>query len=201
MSFYHLPNPWNPNYAIPDYVMAEPPGRGTFTTKWLPRGTIPDLIPDFLAKPGQKILGRGDAGLGSLGGNTLEGNSLAENSLARNCFAGNTLGADDEVATSRPAPRRAQFYAPTGAADMLTNPWVWVLGLGAYLWWSNKKKSGGSSSTPRSASLGSYSKKHFKKRKTASSGGLGSLSDAERQRRMDLMQNPRRRRRARRSVR
>jgi hypothetical protein len=200
MSFYHLPNPYNPGYAIPDYVLAEPPGRGTFTTKWLPRGTIPDLIPDFLAKPGQKILGRGDAGLGSLGGNTLEGNSLAENSLARNCFAGDTLGADDVTPRRAATPQRAGFYAPTGAADMLTNPWVWVLGLGAYLWWSNKKK-GGSSSTSRSQSLGSYSKKHFKKKKKASSGGFGSLSDAERQRRMDLMQNPRRRRRARRSAR
>lgn len=71
MSFYHLPNPWDPHYAIPDYVMAEPPGRGTFTTQWMPRGTIPELVPDFLAKPGQKLLGRGDAGLGSLGGDTL----------------------------------------------------------------------------------------------------------------------------------
>ena len=51
MSFYHQPHPWNPGYAIPKYVLAEPPGRGTFTTKWLPRGTISDVVPDFLAEP------------------------------------------------------------------------------------------------------------------------------------------------------
>lgn len=56
MAFYQLPNPYDPHYAIPEYVMAEPPGRGTFTTKWLPRGTIYDLVPDSFAKP---ILGGG----------------------------------------------------------------------------------------------------------------------------------------------
>ncbi len=69
MSFYHLPNPWNPHYAIPDYVMAEPPGRGTFTTAWLPRRTISELVPDFIAKPdpGMKLLDRRDAGLEGMG--------------------------------------------------------------------------------------------------------------------------------------
>jgi hypothetical protein len=67
VSFYHLPNPYNPGYAIPDYVMAEPPERGTFTTQWLPRGTIPTLVPDFLAKPGKRLLGRSDAQLSGLG--------------------------------------------------------------------------------------------------------------------------------------
>jgi hypothetical protein len=88
MSFYHLPHPWNPGYAIPKYVLAEPLGRGTFTTKWLPRGTISQLSPDFLAKPaagqpgelrrsykaepmGRKLLGRADVQLGSLGADTL----------------------------------------------------------------------------------------------------------------------------------
>lgn len=67
MPFYHLPNPWNPHYAIPDYVLAEPPGRGTFTTQWLPRRTISQLMPDFIAKPdpGKKLLDRRDAGLGA----------------------------------------------------------------------------------------------------------------------------------------
>lgn len=51
MAFYHLPNPYDPHYAIPEYVLAEPPGRGTFTTKWLPRGTIPNVVPDAFAKP------------------------------------------------------------------------------------------------------------------------------------------------------
>jgi len=76
MSFYHLPNPWNPGYAIPDYVMAEPPERGTFTTKWLPRGTISQVVPDFLAKPGKRLLGRDDADLGSLGADTLDASKM-----------------------------------------------------------------------------------------------------------------------------
>lgn len=76
MSFYHLPNAWNPGYAIPDYVMAEPPERGTFTTKWLPRGTISAVVPDFLAKPGKRLLGRTDADLGSLGADTLDAAAL-----------------------------------------------------------------------------------------------------------------------------
>lgn len=59
MSFYRLPNPYNPGYAIPNYVMAEPPGRGVYTTKYIRRGTIDTLVPDFLS------------GLGSLGGDTL----------------------------------------------------------------------------------------------------------------------------------
>ena len=65
MSFYNLPSPWNPGYAIPEYVMAEPPERGTFTTQWLPRGTISQLVPDIIAKPGRRLLGRNDAGLGA----------------------------------------------------------------------------------------------------------------------------------------
>ena len=40
MSQYILPNPYDAGYAIPDYVQAEPPGRGTFTSKGLTRGTI-----------------------------------------------------------------------------------------------------------------------------------------------------------------
>ena len=69
MSFYHLPNPWDPGYAVPEYVMAEPPERGTFTTKWLPRGTISTVVPDFLVRPtAKKLLGRNDAGLGMFEG-------------------------------------------------------------------------------------------------------------------------------------
>ncbi len=72
MPFYHLPNPWNPGYAIPKYVLAEPPGRGTFTTKWLPRGTISQVAPDYLAKPvDRKLTGRDDVELGSLAGDSL----------------------------------------------------------------------------------------------------------------------------------
>jgi hypothetical protein len=121
MSFYHLPNPWNPGYAIPQYVMAEPPGRGTFTTKWLPRGTIPELIPDFLAKPGQKILGRGDAGLGSLGGNTL-----AENTLARSCFSDDTLAGDTLGAKAIEAAAQI-VTAAVGAKNAQPRTPSWVL--------------------------------------------------------------------------
>lgn len=67
MPFYHQPHPWDPGYAIPKYVLAEPPERGTFTTQWLPRGTISQVIPDYLAKPGRTLLGRNDAGLQGLG--------------------------------------------------------------------------------------------------------------------------------------
>jgi len=90
MSFYHLPHPWNPGYAIPKYVMAEPPGRGTFTTKWLPRGTISSLIPDYMAKPGRKLLGRNDADLGSLSGASVG----CENSLSGDAFSDGTLSGD-----------------------------------------------------------------------------------------------------------
>lgn len=65
-NFYGLPPSWNPGYEIPDYVMAEPPGRGAMVTDWLPRGTISALVPEFQAvrtlRPG---------GLGSLGDDTL----------------------------------------------------------------------------------------------------------------------------------
>lgn len=93
MPFYHLPHPWNPGYAIPKYVLAEPPERGTFTTQWLPRGTISQIVPDYLAKPGRKILGRTDADLGSLGGTSLDCATLADPTLQGSSLAGDTLGA------------------------------------------------------------------------------------------------------------
>jgi len=54
MSLYHLPRPWNPGFAIPAYVQAEPPERGTFVTAQLPRGTISQVIPNYLAVPGPR---------------------------------------------------------------------------------------------------------------------------------------------------
>lgn len=100
MSFYHLPHPWDPGYAIPRYVMAEPPERGTFTTAWMPRGTIPNLVPDYFANPmgSQKILGRKNAGLsglGSLSGSTLAGPTLRGSTLAGSTLAGSSLGATE----------------------------------------------------------------------------------------------------------
>jgi len=92
--FYNMPPSWNPGYAIPDYVMAEPPGRGTFTTKWLPRGSISTLDPSFVADPGKRLLGRNDAGLGSLGDVTIgAASSLAGHTLEGNSLAGDSLGA------------------------------------------------------------------------------------------------------------
>ena len=46
--FYRLPHPWDPQYAIPDYIKAEPPGRGVHYTKYMPRKTIQSLIPQYL---------------------------------------------------------------------------------------------------------------------------------------------------------
>ncbi len=40
MSHFQYPHPWDPGFAVPKYVLAEPQGRGTFTTKQEPRGTI-----------------------------------------------------------------------------------------------------------------------------------------------------------------
>lgn len=40
MSHFQYPHPWDPGFATPAYVLAEPQGRGTFTTKYTPRGTI-----------------------------------------------------------------------------------------------------------------------------------------------------------------
>lgn len=98
MSFYNLPHPWDPGYAIPKYVMGEPPERGVFVTEWLPRGTIPTLVPEYFAKPGEKILGRADAelgGLGSLGGSCLGGSSLSGHTLSGHTLRGHSLGATE----------------------------------------------------------------------------------------------------------
>lgn len=67
MSFLNRRNPWNPGYAMPGYVLAEPAGRGTFTTKWLQRGTISQLVPDELSGLGSL----GSDGMGSLSGNVF----------------------------------------------------------------------------------------------------------------------------------
>lgn len=66
-NFYNLPPSWNPGFEIPDYVMAEPPGRGVFVTSWLPRGTISQVIPDFAPVERARKVGA----LGSLGDDTL----------------------------------------------------------------------------------------------------------------------------------
>lgn len=40
MAQFRRPHPWDPHFALPGNVMAEPPGRGTLTTAQLPRKTI-----------------------------------------------------------------------------------------------------------------------------------------------------------------
>jgi hypothetical protein len=71
MPNYNLPSPWNPGYALPDYVQSEPPGRGTFTTGYIERGTIDTLLPNIFGSPGEGGALKGKRGLGSLGGCSL----------------------------------------------------------------------------------------------------------------------------------
>lgn len=67
-------NPWlNSGYDVPKYVEAEPPERGVYTTDWLPRGTISQVIPDYLAVAQRK------------------GSTLAKTSLSGTCFDEHTL--------------------------------------------------------------------------------------------------------------
>ncbi len=87
MTFLPRRHPWNPGYAVPKYVLAEPPERGTFTTQWLPRGTIPEIIPNYLA---QRL---GLARVGSLSGSSLSTSSLAGHAFKGNSLAGDSLGA------------------------------------------------------------------------------------------------------------
>ena len=148
MSFYQLPNPWNPGYVIPDYVMAEPPERGTFTTQWLPRGTIPQLIPDFLARPKKQTVSRArpkkqhkkpDTGH-SLSGSTLACHTLSCPSLSGSSLSHSSLGAQTtqqyvltptgaDAPTAPPAP--ASHGLSTGAKVAIGAGAV-VLGYFAY---------------------------------------------------------------------
>jgi len=67
MAQFRRPHPWDPGFALPANVMAEPPGRGTLTSVGLPRKTISGrpvgwaggyALPDYLqAEPS----GRGTA--------------------------------------------------------------------------------------------------------------------------------------------
>lgn len=85
MAFYHQAHPWNPGYAVPKYVLAEPPGRGTFTTKQLPRRTISQVIPDYLAMPTKAAH--------SLSGSSLSGSTLSGSSLGDSTYKLEPLGA------------------------------------------------------------------------------------------------------------
>lgn len=87
MSFYKSPA-FNSGYVIPRYVQAEPPERGTITTQWLPRGTIPEVLPDYLAVPKNQIRQRS-----TLAKHSLSGSCFDEGTLQGHSLAGDTLGA------------------------------------------------------------------------------------------------------------
>jgi hypothetical protein len=73
MAHYKSTHPWNPGYAIPDYIRAESPGRagGVHTTMQLPRGTFDNggktarpwrsgfAVPGYIQR---EPIGRGAAG-------------------------------------------------------------------------------------------------------------------------------------------
>lgn len=66
--FFRRPHPWDPGYALPPHVLAEPPGRGTLTTNYRPRRSIDTggervppwrsgyAVPDYIL---EEPLGRG----------------------------------------------------------------------------------------------------------------------------------------------
>jgi hypothetical protein len=125
-NFYGLPPSWNPGYEIPDYVMAEPPGRGTFTTAWLPRGTISGMVPEFQAvKTAQIILGRNDAGLGSLGDDTLGVASTRSSGRTGDPIAGyGTKAASWLMHSIRSVPSEHRTAALRAVLDAL-DPSLW----------------------------------------------------------------------------
>lgn len=47
MAQFRINHPWDPGYALPPHVMAEPPGTGTLTTAQLPRKTFDDPVPGY----------------------------------------------------------------------------------------------------------------------------------------------------------
>jgi len=111
MAFENKKSPWNPGYAIPEYVLKEPAGRGTFTTRQLPRGTIDVLpkvptagyaIPANVQKevPGMGTLTtaytpRGSAFFrpaDSLASSSLRPSAFSSNTLAKTSLSGSSLG-------------------------------------------------------------------------------------------------------------
>lgn len=49
MAQYRIPHPYNAHFALPDNVMAEPPGRGTLTTQQRPRKSFEPRPPQMPA--------------------------------------------------------------------------------------------------------------------------------------------------------
>lgn len=122
MAFYQIPNPWNPGYALPDYVLAEPPGRGTFTTNMIPRGTVDVLPPDYLARP---ELTKDDGGVEartsvtgsgtSLSGHTLDKPTLRGSTLGRSSLSGSTLGRKGKATRYSVRPNAVGLDVPGGS--------------------------------------------------------------------------------------
>lgn len=106
MAFENKKSPYNPGYAIPKYVLKEPAGRGTFTTRWRPRGSIDVLPPGSPSLTGKgsgyalpKNVKKEVPGMGTLTtayvprGSTFfrPGDTLASSSLRPSSFSANTL--------------------------------------------------------------------------------------------------------------
>ncbi len=119
MSFYRLPRPWNPGYAIPRYVMAEPPEQGVFVTDWLPRGTISQLIPNYMATPGLRPRGAPSDDLGSLGGSSLRGSTLSGDTLGARRYTLKPLGASPYTSSSGGSPPTISTYGQRAAKVMI----------------------------------------------------------------------------------
>jgi hypothetical protein len=135
MAFFQIPNPWNPGYALPDYVLAEPPGRGTFTTAMLPRRTVDVLPPDYLSQP---IPARGSDGVEqktSLSGHTLDKPTLTGSSLSVPTLSGSTLGRKGKAA------RYTKRVGATAVGDLPGGSTLPLLAVGAAaLWFLSRKR-------------------------------------------------------------
>lgn len=138
-TFYNLPPPWDPKFAIPRSVMAEPPERGVMVTQWLPRGTISEVIPDYHLGVGKRLLGRPDAGLSGLG--SLAGSSLAGSTLAGSCFSGgSSLSGDSLGALGADAAAPAVKPTVVTASAFPTRKVVAIAAVAVGAWWLLKKR-------------------------------------------------------------
>lgn len=114
MSFYNLPPPYNPGFALPQYVQAEPPARGTYTTKWLPRGTISEVVPDYLAQPSKNLVSINSS---------LSGTVFDSGTLHRHSLQGDTLGARKGGCPTKKCHRRgARVFQLEGLGDDGADP-------------------------------------------------------------------------------
>jgi hypothetical protein len=119
MAQYRIPNPWDPHYALPPSVRAEAPGRGTFTSRGLPRGTFFDAGYDPNQTAGYAVpkyvkaepIGRGVFTTKWLPRRTV--GALAPDYL--HTLSGDSLGADD----MRPTQDPIEMYGTRAAQVVL----------------------------------------------------------------------------------